>query len=75
MKSGNRTTVAALRTGCGRIRDGVDGSDEEQHAYQPNGMLEFQIALEKEETITLMHIAFHQAGILHSIIGRSKMFS
>jgi len=46
MQGGNSAAVAAGRVDCRRIREGVDGSDKEQQAYQPSDTLEFQSALE-----------------------------
>jgi hypothetical protein len=54
MQGGNPAAVAAGRVDCRRIRDGVDGSDNEQQANQPNDTLEFQSNLELVVNITLV---------------------
>jgi hypothetical protein len=75
MNCGNSADVSAGRIECRRIRDSVDGSDEEQQAYQPDGILELQGNLEQEETIPNSELLISRKQYITLRIGFLRILS
>jgi hypothetical protein len=60
MKGGNSAAVAVRRVDRRRIRDRVNGGDNEQQANQTYGIFACQGVLEPEKAIPLASIPFHR---------------